>query len=135
MACVLLSEALLNRAWAEVERARKKREFHKHLAEHTDTNLQPEGVSCPSQEPFGICCPCVHANISSKMDPRKGAGMLMVPANLSLNTLRELLLPLDTNNPRLGMRVLYQATLPAALKDRLIKVRPSERKSSSRISG
>ena len=63
-----------------------------HLAEHTATNPQPTGVSFPSQEPFGICCPCVHANPSSKMDSRKRAGTLMVPANLSLNTLREVLL-------------------------------------------
>ena len=50
----------------------------------------------------------------------------MVPANLSLTTLRGVLLLLDKNNPRRKMRVLYRATLPAALKDRHTKVRPSD---------
>jgi hypothetical protein len=125
MAGVFLCEAWLNKAWTEVNHARANRDYDRHLAKGTSANAQPVGAKCPSNEPFGVCCPCVDENPSSEMSPRIGAGLLMVPANLSLNTLREMHLQLDNDNPRIKMHILYQLTPPRGKTNQCISIGPT----------
>jgi hypothetical protein len=130
MAGVFLCEAWLNKAWAEVRDAREKGEHERHLAKGTRKNPQPPGAKCPSHEPFGVCCPCVDENSSSQMQAKRGAGLLMVPPNLGPNTLREMDLQIDRDNPRIKMRILNQLTPARSNKDRYIRMGPRDKRTS-----
>jgi hypothetical protein len=123
MAGVFLCEAWLNKAWAEVNDARKKKQYDKHLA----AGHQAPGSKCPSEEPYGICCPCVNANPSSRMEAQKGVGLLMAPPNLLINSLREWQYQIDSNNPNIRMRLLYQATPPKGKTNQFITIGATEK--------
>ena len=59
-------------------------------------------------------------NPSAERKLRKGAGLLVVPANLLVNTLREWHQQIDSKNPGIQMHLLYQATPPRANRNKYI---------------
>jgi hypothetical protein len=51
----------------------------------------------------------------------------MVPPNLGPNTLREMDLQIDRDNPRIKMRILNQLTPACSNKDRYIRIGPRDK--------
>jgi hypothetical protein len=110
MTSVVCADAWLEIAWREVKQSRRARD-EAHLPKSVKGGYQqPPDAKCPSDEPFGVCCPCVERNPSSKMVPVTGISVIVVPTELISNMAEELLAILDLKHPKLPWELWVQAT-------------------------
>lgn len=79
---------MIDLAKAEVQKARSERRFDEHLREGSRKNPQPTG-KCPSNNPFGIERPCVDSDPANRLKANAGPNLVMAPALLVSNWVRE----------------------------------------------
>ena len=91
----------------DVFRARKEKDYTKHLKKGTRQEPQPSDAKCPSGNEYGIECACVDAGPAARMRPRTGANLIVVPAGLVANWLSEINKHLDLGNKTCDWQVRH----------------------------
>lgn len=69
----------LNEAWLDVQNAWKKDDKTRHLPEYKDQT--PDAI-CPSNNQFGIECPCVKSGVARQVQNQRGPTLLLLPPGL-----------------------------------------------------
>lgn len=76
---------------AAVRNARNREAWDEHLKPGTEENPQSPTDRCPSNNPYGIECPCVDASPAGRMIASPGANLFFVPAFLIVRWAEEMI--------------------------------------------
>lgn len=81
---IALNRNLLD-AWDDINDARSKEDWNRHLRPSSRGYQQPLNASCPSEPMFGIQCPCAESGIAARLRPRRGATLIVIPPSIVAN--------------------------------------------------
>ena len=78
---------MLEIMYTDVFRARKEKNYTKHVKKGTKAEPQPNDATCPSGHEYDIECACVDAGPAARMRPKTRANLIVVLAGLVANWL------------------------------------------------
>ncbi|TAQ91345.1 hypothetical protein B7494_g362 [Chlorociboria aeruginascens] len=108
----IVVERQLSVLWSEVTKSRRE-----DNGKHLQVNQHKSGDECPSPRKSGwIGCPCASSNPASKMAPKPGARLAIVPPGLVSSWRQDWKAHVDLSEATLNMRLLiaHQSTLIGA---------------------
>ena len=96
-----LCRILLLQNSKDVDDARAKGKYHRHLLAGTKKNPQPANATCPTQHKWALACACVDAHCTSKFAALGGFTLAWVPSRLIGVWRRQWAMWIDEDDPQL----------------------------------